>query len=72
LRKHYKTGEKMSKRPLWEVVDVTSSSMPSMYRVIGRFETLAGAETLSKSDDRFRIRQEPEKRSKNEDEEIDE
>ena len=51
----------------WQVIDTTSSCMPSMKTVIDEFETLVEAVELSKTTDEYRIRTKPLVRSRKSD-----
>jgi len=53
---------------MWEVVDRTSSlGMPSESKVIARFDILGEAAELARTDNRYKIRAQREKRTKKDD-----
>lgn len=58
------------KQSIWEVVDITSSpALPSLNKVVARFDSLKEANELAISDDRYKIRAKREKqRGKDEEE----
>ena len=56
------------KSTVWQVVDTsTSRGLPSERKVVAEFETLKEATEFSRQTDEFRVRPQPEKRSKKDD-----